>query len=221
VSAEGIDERGFDNALTAASGRPLGTISTLVSLFLLLLVFFIVLFSIAQIRQERLDAVLTGIDDAFGRLPSSIGLFDRPPPDDAEATPEGFARAVGALITGFTNLSESAHPAPGGVLLEIDLAPQQIFRPGTDQLQPAAAAILDRLALLLQHRLPGRHYHLTLRAVTPAGAAEPGPSQIAAFAAALFARGCPAEALAIGTEPGAQAALRFDFALIGAAAEAE
>jgi hypothetical protein len=212
MAADGADFTG-----TAASGRPLGTISTLVSLFLLLLVFFIVLFSISRVHQERLDAVLSSIDDAFGRLPSTIGLITRPPPDDAEATPEGFVRAVGALVTGFTALSESAHAAPGGVLLQIDLAPQQIFRPGTDALQPPAAAILDRLALLLQHRLGDRHYRLTLRAILPDGSADAGlaADRIAGFAASLFARGCPADALAIGTETGPQAALRFDFALVG------
>jgi hypothetical protein len=228
VAADGADYTGPNYDGGAASGRPLGTISTLVSLFLLLLVFFIVLFSISRVHQERLDAVLTSIDDAFGRLPSTIGLITRPPPDDAEATPEGFVREVGTLVTGFTTLSESAHAAPGGVLLEIDLAPQQIFKPGTGDLQPPAAAILDRLALLLQHRQGDRHYRLTLRAIVrdgvPDGSTDAGlaADRIAGFAASLFARGCPADALAIGTETGPQAALRFDFALVGTPpAEAE
>jgi hypothetical protein len=212
-----------DEAATAASGRPLGSISTLVSLFLLLLVFFIVLFSISQVHQPRLDAVMTSLDDAFGRLPSGLGLLTRPIPGDADATPEGFVRAVGALVTGFTPLSESPHPAPGGTLLEIDLAPEQIFQAGTGQLQPEATAILDRLAVLLQRRLPGRHYRLILRAVVPPAATEVNlaADRVAGFAAALFAKGCPAEALAIGIEPGAGAALRFDFVLVGAAPEAD
>jgi Membrane MotB of proton-channel complex MotA/MotB len=212
-----------DEAATAASGRPLGAISTLVSLFLLLLVFFIVLFSISQVHQPRLDAVMTSIDDAFGRLPSGLGLLTRPIPSDADATPEGWVRAVGALVTGFAPLSESPHLAPGGTLLEIDLAPEQIFQTDTGQLQPDAAAILDRLAVLLQRRLPGRHYRLILRAVVPHGATDANlaADRIAGFAAALFAKGCPADALAIGIEPGSSAALRFDFVLVGAAPEAD
>jgi hypothetical protein len=213
-----------DEAATAASGRPLGAISTLVSLFLLLLVFFIVLFSISQVHQPRLDAVLTGIDDAFGRLPSGLGLLTRPIPGDADATPEGFVRAVGGLVAGFTPLNESPHPAPGGTLLEIDLAPEQIFQAGTGRLQPDAAAILGRLAVLLQRRLPGGpHYRLTLREILPQGASDVNSAadRIAGFAAALFAKGCPADALAIGIEPGAAAAVRFEFALVGAAPEAD
>jgi hypothetical protein len=192
-------------------------------LFLLLLVFFIVLFSISQVHQQRLDAVLTSIDDAFGRLPSGLGLITRPAPSDEDATPEGFVRAVGTLVSGFAPLAESAHTAPGGTLLEIDLAPSQVFQGDGDALQPAAAAILDRLAVLLQRRLAGRHYHLTLRAVTPAGTDNGlAGTRLAGFAATLFAKGCPPDALAIGLEPGRQEALRLDFSLVGAPpAEAE
>lgn len=212
-----------DEAATAAAGRPLGAISTLVSLFLLLLVFFIVLFSISQVHRQRLDAVIISVDDAFGRLPSGLGLFTRPIPSDADPTPEGFARAVGALVTGFSPLAESNHLAPGGTLLEIDLAPEQFFKTKSDQLQPEAAAILDRLAVLLQRRLPGQHYRLTLRAVVPGSDTDTAlaSERIAGFAAALFAKGCPADALAIGIERGATAALRLDFALVGVPAEAD
>lgn len=214
---------GADEASTAAAGRPLGAISTLVSLFLLLLVFFILLFSIGQVHQQRLDAVVISIDDAFGGLPSGLGLLTRPAPSGADATPEGFVRAVGMLITGFSPLAESGRLAPGGTLLEIDLAPEQMFEPGTDHLQPQAAAILDRLAVLLQRRLPGQHYRLTLRAVLPPAGADTdlAGARIAGFAAALFAKGCPADALAIGIEPGKTAALRMDFALVGAPPEAD
>jgi len=205
-----------DEASTAAAGRPLGAISTLVSLFLLLLVFFIVLFSISQVHQQRLDALLTSIDYAFGRLPSGLGLITRPAPSDDDATPEGFVRAIGMLVSGLSPLAESGHPAPGGTLLEIDLAPQQIFQGDGDTLRPAAAAILDRLAVLLQRRLAGRPYHLTLRAVTPTGTDNGlAGARLAGFAAALFAKGCPPDALAIGLEPGRQEALRLDFSLVG------
>ena len=210
-----------DEASTAAAGRPLGAISTLVSLFLLLLVFFIVLFSISQVHQQRLDAVLTSLDDAFGRLPSGLGLITRPAPSDEDATPEGFVRAVGTLVAGFTPLTESGHLAPDGSLLEIALAPDQIFKGNGTTLQPQAAAILDRLAVLLQRRLPGQHYRLTFRAVTPADTGLAG-ERLAGFAAALFAKGCPPEALAIGVAPGRTEALRLDFSLVGTPpAEAE
>ena len=212
-----------DEASTAASGRPLGAISTLVSLFLLLLVFFIVLVSISRVHQQRLDAVLISIDDAFGGMPSGLGLLPPPRREAVDASPEAFARAVSTLVTGFSMLAESGHAAPAGTLVEIDLAPVQVFQADSTRLQPEVAASLDRLAVLLQRRPPGQHYRLTLRAVLPEGARNAGFAidRIAGFAAALFARGCPADALAIGLQHGPTPALRFDFAIVGTPEEAD
>jgi hypothetical protein len=210
-----------DEASTTASGRPLGAISTLVSLFLLLLVFFIVLFSIAQIRQQRLDAVITSVDDAFGRLPSSLGMLTRPVDRPVEVGPEGFARAAAALVGELGALGAGDHPTPPGILLEIDLAPAQLFQADGLLLQPSATAILDRLALLLQRREPDRHYRLTIRAGAPPGVAAAASTRLAALAAALFARGCPADALAIGLLPDPGIAFRLDFAVVGDGTEAE
>jgi hypothetical protein len=210
-----------DDTGTVASGRPLGAISTLVSLFLLLLVFFIVLFSIAQIRQQRLDAVITSIDDAFGRLPSSLGMLTRPVERPVDAGPEGFARAAAALVGELGALAAADHPTLPGILLEIDLAPAQLFQADSPRLQPSATAILDRLVLLLQRREQDRRYRLTIRAGAAPGAAGAASARLAALAAALFARGCPADALAIGLLPDPDIAFRLDFALIGDRAEAE
>ncbi|MGB8840106.1 MAG: flagellar motor protein MotB [Aliidongia sp.] len=207
---------------TNAAGRKLGAISTLVSLFLLLLVFFIVLLSISQVHRQRLDAVIVSLDDAFGRLPSGLGLLTRPIPSDNDATPEGFARAVGALITDFTPLTETPRRVSGDVFLEIDLAPEQVFRTGDSTLQPEAIAILDRLAVLLQRHVAGQHYRLTVRETVPSGFDQTlAGERVAGLAAALFAKGCPADALAIATESGPGAALRLDFALVGTATEAD
>ncbi len=53
------------------------SIATYVSLFLILFVFFIVLFSLARVQHERAHAVMASLDDAFGHLPSSLGLLPR------------------------------------------------------------------------------------------------------------------------------------------------
>lgn len=218
-----------EHSQTAAAGRPLGAISTLVSLFLLLLVFFVMLFSIAQVHAQRVQAVVSSIDLAFGGLPSRLGLLPPAPEPEGEAlnSPEGFARAVSALIKGMAPLEASQARAPLGSLLEIDLPPEQMFRKDGAALTPGAEAMVPRLALLLQHR-PSRqqHYRLAFRLVVPDLA--PGSPDAAlalaragTFAAALYAAGGPAEGLAIGLEHGEAAAIRLDFALIGPPGEAE
>jgi hypothetical protein len=211
-----------DQDSTAAAGRPLGAVSTLISLFLLLLVFFIVLFSVARVHQQRVDQVVGSIDQAFGGLPSKLGLIRHPAPDAFEATPEGFALAVSTLITGFAALEENGRPAPTGSLFEIDLPPDQLFGASSPALLPAAAGSLDRLAVLLQQRRHGLYYRMTLRAVVPPGADTTlAANRVAGVAASLFAKGCPADALAVGFEAGPTALIRIDFASAGKPAEGE
>jgi hypothetical protein len=87
------------------------------------------------------------------------------------------------------------------------------------------------LAVLLQRRPNAQqHYRLTFRIVTPDGAPANGTpdeatalavSRAGRFATALSAAGCPGDALAVGIERGAERGLRLDFALIGAAPDAE
>ncbi len=207
---------------TAASGRPLGAISTLISLFLLLLVFFIVLFSVARVHQQRVDQVIGSIDQAFGGVPSKLGLIRRPSPDALEATPEGFALAVSALITGFAELEANGRPAPPGTLIEIDLPLDRLFAANNVGLLPDPAGSLDRLSVLLQQRRHGMGFRLTLRAVVPPGTdRDLAADRLAGVASSLFARGCPPDALAIGLETGPAALLRLDFAPIGKPAEGE
>ena len=219
-----------DEVHTTAAGRPLGAISTLVSLFLLLLVFFVMLFSVARVQVQRMQIVIASIDQAFGGLPSRLGLLPAPPPEPVPVpgdlnTPENFARAVSALITGFTELQATQAPAPRGSLLEIDLPPGEVFVRDGAALTRAASGIVTRLAVLLQHRPnPQQHYRLAFRIVLPSGASADTALALAragAFAGALNAAGCPDEALAIGLEPGPAPLLRLDFTLAGMPAEAE
>jgi hypothetical protein len=211
-----------DRDATTTAGRPLGSVSTLISLFLLLLVFFIVLFSVARVHERRTDQVIGSIDQAFGGIPSKLGLVRHPAPDAIEASPEGFALAVSTLITGFASLEENGRSAPIGSLFEIDLPPDQLFDASSANLLPVAAGSLDRLAVLLQQRHRGVFYRMTLRAITPPGG-DPALSadRVAGVAAILFAKGCPADALAIGVEAGSAALVRIDFTRVGTPTESE
>ncbi len=211
---------------TAAAGRPLGAISTLVSLFLLLLVFFIVLFSVAQVHRQRVDQVMTSIDLAFGGLPSRLGLMPSKTPVADAASPEGFVRAVSVLITGFAPLEAAGRHAPGGALLEIELPPDRLFLAGSSDLSPDAQGMVAPLAVLLQRRPnPQQFYRLTLRMMLPptASAAEQSLAvdRAGKFATILYAAGSPGDRLAVGVDSGTIARDRLDFTLIGPAVEAE
>jgi len=211
---------------TAAAGRPLGAISTLVSLFLLLLVFFIVLFSVAQVHRQRVDQVMSSIDLAFGGLPSRLGLIPTVSPVADATSPEGFVRAVSVLITGFAPLEAAGRHAPGGALLEIELPPGRLFLSGSSDLSSEAQGLIAPLAVLLQRRPNAQQfYRLTFRTILPpsASAAERSLAveRAGKFATILYAAGSPGDRLAVGVDSGTIARDRLDFTLIGPALETE
>ncbi len=207
-----------DSQATTASGRSLGTISTLVSLFLLLLVFFILLFSIAEVHRDRTSEVLTSVDHAFGGLPSRFGLLHPPAMPPATQSIESFVRAVTLLITDFAAITPAAAANGTDDVLRIELPPALLFRPGGAQLTEHAAAIVPRLAVLLQAQPPSKgHYRLTLRSTSSQRKSENQAldyERVANLASALFAAGCPADALEVGVQIGGADQVRMVFAVV-------
>lgn len=195
----------------AAAGRPLGAISTLVSLFLLLLVFFIVLFSIAQVHRQRVDEVVTSIDRAFGRLPSTLGLLPAPAPETVAEAEEAFVRDATLLITGFApRLAEAAEG--GDTLVEIDVPEERLFEPGTSVPTGEGRRLVAPLAVLLQRPLPeGISYRLAIRTQPPGPAPSLADRRATELAARLYAAGSPADRLAAGFDPALHEAIRFEF----------
>ena len=202
----------FDDRLpTGPAGRPMGAISTLVSLFLLLLVFFIVLFSIAQVHRQRVDEVVGSIDRAFGGLPSQLGLLAPPAPPTEEEATEAFLSAAASLLTGFPPNAGPADAAPRDALLTVDLPQAELFLPDTAELTARARRLVPPLAVLLQHaNARGAPIRLVLRE-TAADRPALASARLARLAASLYAEGCPADRLAIGFDAGLAASLRFDF----------
>lgn len=211
---------GNEQGATDASGRPLGAISTLVSLFLLLLVFFIVLFSVASVQKNRAHDVLASLDRAFGHLPSSIGLLtqDDPMPQE-DRSAKIFIDSVSEILTGALPVSLSGdQDARGGTLLVVSLDPDSLFEAGAAKIADGHRAALDRLAVLLQRRATdaGR-FHLTVKAIMPAksvsGDAAEGLmiNRLGAFADLLYRRGCPPDGVSIMLDHGAGPVLRLEF----------
>lgn len=196
----------------AASGG--GAVATYVSLFMILFVFFIVLFSIAAQQRARSLAVLAGLDAAFGHLPSAVGLIPPPRGDGAVEDPatSQFIADVGSSLAGILPGSHAATPPRPGTILNLDLPPEALFAPGTPALQPAALPALDRLAVILQRHRGGARFGIALAATSATeGDRALARTRMAALAAHLYARGCPAEAVTIAITDGAANAIRLDF----------
>ncbi len=211
---------GTEQGATDASGRPLGAISTLVSLFLLLLVFFIVLFSVASVQKSRAHDVLASLDRAFGHLPASLGLIapDDPAPLEDQSV-KVFIDTVSQVLTGALPVGlTDDFTARGGTLLVVSLPPDGLFEAGGAKIIAARRAELDRLAVLLQRRATeaGR-FHLTVKAILPVKSV-PGDAveglminRLGAFADYLYRRGCPPDGVSIMLDHGSGVGLRLEF----------
>ena len=199
---------------TPASGG--GAVATYISLFMILFVFFIVLFSIASQQRARSVAVLTSLDAAFGHVPRAIGLIPAPRGD---AGPEDPATLpfIADLNAGLTDLVQGTHPAASprpGTILNLELPPETFFEPGTPALKPAALPALKRLAVLLQRHRGGARFSVNVAATTasaPAADRALARARVSVLAASLFAQGCPAEAVTVAVAAGTIATIRLDF----------
>jgi hypothetical protein len=204
----------LDGLSPPSAGRQPGAISTLVSLFLLLLVFFIVLFSIADVHRPRMTEVLSSIDRAFGGIPSELGLLPPPVPEADPASPAQFMADATLLLTGFPPAQSVA--AAGGGLLTVSLPKSRLFlRIKPPVLSATARRLVPPLAVLLQRQQGARlHYRLDLRMADGDAALV-----LASLAAALFDAGCPADRLSIGIDEAAGDGIRFSFAMVEAPEE--
>lgn len=216
----------------SAGTRAQGPLSILVSLFLLLLVFFVLLVSVSRVEAAKLAAVATSLDRALANLPSRLGLTAHlglpvvSETQDADRTaPESVTHDIGALITGFTNRSDgpagTAEAAPHAPLADF-AAPVAVWFDGSaDTPSRSGHALAVQLAVLLQRRPDPTHfYHLRMTYAVPDGDAPSSAdarhqaiNRISSLAAALFGAGCPPETISVAVAPIASPAARLLFRL--------
>lgn len=192
-----------------------GAVATYVSLFLILFVFFIVLFSIASIERAREAAMLASLDAAFDHMPSAVGLIpaarDETPPDPASAQ---FIQDAKATLAGVIRGSHAAAAPPPGTILSLVLSSGSVFEPDTADLRPAALPALTRLAVLMQRHRGESRYQIRVAATAPAtdqAASHLARMRVEILAARLYAEGCPSEAVTVAVSHAADPLLRLDF----------
>jgi hypothetical protein len=199
-----------------------GAVATYVSLFLLLFVFFIMLFSTASVERQRLGAVVGGIDRAFDRLPSRLGLLPSVT-DGALSAAEPFGQALEHLVG---NIGAVVSPRPGGpgTVIQLALSTDRLFDGASAQLSPGGEAFLRGLADLLARPSAGS-YRLAWR--VPASDADQDPqtalrrARAAVALARLGADGAPLASLAMASRGGETPASpdELDFAPLAPAAD--
>ncbi len=189
------------------------TILVYLSLFLLLLVFFIMLVAHSAPRDYRVRAVLNSVNLSFSK----------PPPSSTETAPGQGTPALIAL-TGLKQLGELFETELAIVKVEKSLPGRvlvastdtiELFEEGASVVRRERVGLLDRIARALNGR-GGVHFDVDFLIAVgpePAGKSHFGDpvAQAAALGQALIADGAPPEAVSVGIEPGAAGSARFLF----------
>jgi flagellar motor protein MotB len=199
----------FDAEPSRPTTKDHGTFVVFLSLYLLLLAFFIILYSISTFEEERTAAALGSVTATFATSKYSRAESEYLPATDGTrlAPPELLERTAELVKTAFP-VAEVEVVTPNRVI-EISLPTESLFFEGEARLRPEAAAILRGIADLLGRHPPGLRYETEILVGSPwtteRDLKKGQTLEIAragAFARELGSHGLPGSRMAVGLNQG-------------------
>jgi hypothetical protein len=191
-----------------------------VSVFLLLLAFFILLNSLSTVQSHRAGAVRHSVETAFGLI-----VPPAPRPDAAEAL-AGAARMVeslGDLFVSEIPVAKIEATGKRGRTLVVTLPVRTLFV-GDESVRPETLGLLTRVADALTSTAGGAEIRLEFLVATADSPGDgddlTGLRRAAAFGAALAEAGAPASRVTVGLEKGEDGWARLLFTVADAPASA-
>lgn len=196
----------------------------MLSLFLLLLAFFILLNALSQLEQDKTRAVLESVNEAFdGQAESNASKLPIPAALRALPNAAELFGELGELFTSFVP-TVKVETSPDADLLRLTLPDSVVFQPGKLALQPGRNALLDRFVDALADE---RFAHLSVQlwldhgmppdateTVAAASARSLEVGRMGALARDMIARGFPDDRLGAGLFPGRPGLVTFTLRLM-------
>lgn len=195
-----------------------GSVIILLSLYLLLLAFFIMLTALSQRELSRAEAAVGSVVKVF-----RPDIANRTVDKSTEA-PTGLFRARDAYLSSVRAAFADTLPVAefevleDGNLLRAEVPVENLFRPGTTELFGSSETLLGGLGSALNRREP--ELRLRLEVELRSGPTLPTGDQlgrvlevrrVAALSRALRAQGAPARLIAVGVMSGDPDKVRFSF----------
>ncbi len=192
------------------------TTALFLSLYLIILAFFVLLNAYSHRQETRTTAVLGSLGTTFSEV-----FLSATGPLEAARGPDAFG-ALGELEDEVRELFESVIPLVkvtpylrySQLLVEVPV--DGMYAPGEASVRAKAAGLLDRLAEVLRREMPGQRFELEAVVSLPgSGARKAGPRRdlaarrAAVLARELVARGVQPDAVAAGVADGGVAALHL------------
>ena len=210
----------MDKLDNGRSGRPDPSVVVFLSLYLLLLAFFILLNSLSQMEQDRTRAALGSIDATFkSRIETALAWR---PARSVPGSVSGTERLPARLKRPFEPVLPIGRfeVLQVGNLIRVTVPSDLIFVPGRSALRATRTRLMESIADGLSQRTAEGHYQVALQIGTKADLGSAGEPELALARAGVFARdlrrrGVPARQIAIGLGPGDPDQLRLTFDIQG------
>jgi hypothetical protein len=188
--------------------RLMGTQFVYLSLFLLVLAFFILLVSISTIETNKSKAVMKSLSDAFTTIvPTGEEASDFSAKEGDVLAGSAFQEKITGLFATAFRVAKIQIVKPGG-LMQVDLPTRTLFVDGEGRVRDSAHLFLDRLVAALGGRPPGFQFdvEIVIGAGKAPGAMLPAGrtlelTRAGAIAGEMLARGAPPESIAVGIAP--------------------
>lgn len=205
------------SASPAYDGRQ-GTVVIFLSLFLMVLAFFIVLVAISTVEEVKSKAVMNSLSSTFttyqptGAKPTDFTAKE----GEVLGRPEFQEEITGVFAT--TLQVAKVEIVKPGRLMRARMPADAIFYEGENRIKPHVLPFFDRIVAALGSRPPGIRFDMefVIGAAGPENGALPVRESLemtrsGAFAREMISRGAPPDSVAIGLVPGdpGQVTMRF------------
>ncbi len=188
------------------------------SLYLLVLAFFILLITISTPEEVKSRAVKDSLTSTFASiLPPRTALETFTSKEGEVLAKPEFLETVNGLFATALGVEKVEIVQPGR-LMRVLISADSLFVPGKTKIRESRFPLIDQLIAALSGGPPGFHFEMEFvigSELTAGGelpmAQDPQMARAGAFARELLARGAPPESISIGLRPGDpdQVALRF------------
>lgn len=179
------------------------------SLYLLVLVFFIVLVSISAREDLKSTKVMNSVASTFAPASrSSTLLANLPDAEGQEMAGHMFQKRIAKLVSERLRVAKVTVVKPGE-LMQVTLPADSLFHSGTANIREFQGSLLDRIVAELSSRPPGLYFELELEigssyaigAGLPIGATLE-VNRAGAFARRMLTLGAPPNAISVALSPG-------------------
>lgn len=179
------------------------------SLYLLVLVFFIVLVSISAREEIKSAKVMDSVASTFAPDSGSAALVaNLPDVEGQDMAGHMFQKRIASLISERLRLAKVTAVKPGETM-QIALPADSMFEPGTINLRAFQESLLDRIVAELSNRPPGLYYEVEFEIGSPYAIGKSLPigatlevNRAGAFARRMIALGAPHNAISVALSPG-------------------